>query len=240
MAVYESRLIRRETVAEGTMAFWFERPSGFVHQAGQWVMMSLVDPQESDSRGPNRPFSLVSAPHERELTIATRMRDTAFKRVLASAPPGTPVTIDGPNGVMVLHEDAARPAVLLAGGIGITPFVAMVRDAAEKRLPHRLYLFYSNRRPEDAPFLEELRALEQRNPNYRLIATMTQMEKSSQPWQGETATIGAELLERHVPDVRSPVYYFAGPLGLTMSIQSMLDNLGIAESDMRSEEFYGY
>src|SRR5688572_20817059 len=167
----EARLTRRETVAEGTMAFYFARPAGFRHQAGQSVLLKLIDPPETDAQGDARTFTIASAPHEAELMIATRMRDTAFKRVLKTASMGRAVTIDGPNGEMVLHDDTARPAVFLAGGIGITPFLAMARHAANERLPHRLYLFYSNRRPEDAAFLPELQKMEQLNPNYRLIAT---------------------------------------------------------------------
>lgn len=221
------RLLGRETVAEGTMAFHFERPSGFAHQAGQNALFKLG----ADSRT----FSIASAPHEPRLTIATRMRDSAFKRTLREASPGLEVEIDGPAGLMVLHEDAARPAVFLAGGIGITPFLAMARDAAHRKLPHRIVLFYANRRPQDAAYLDELRALE--NPNYRLV------EPFSDPpagWKGETGFIRRDLLERHLPDLRAPVYYFAGPPAMAAAMQELLSGIGIADADMRSEEFYGY
>jgi ferredoxin-NADP reductase len=240
MAIHEARLVRRETVAEGTMAFCFSKPSGFRHQAGQSLVMTLITPPETDSEGDARTFTIASAPHEAELMIATRMRDTAFKRVLKTAPLGTTVRIDGPDGEMVLHEDAARPAVFLAGGIGITPFLAMARHAANERLPHCLYLFYSNRRPEDAAFLAELQKMERLNPNYRLIATMAEPEKSAQRWTGETGFIRREMLERHLADVTSPMYYFAGPPAMNMAMQKMLEDIGITEQAMRSEEFYGY
>lgn len=240
MAVYETALRRRESVAEGTAAFFFEKPAGFAHQAGQNAVFTLVDPPDTDSQGPSRTFTIASAPHETELMIATRMRDTAFKRVLKSAVLGTPVRIDGPSGVMVLHEDTARPAVFLAGGIGITPFLSMARHAAKDHLPYRISLFYSNRRPEDAAFLDELRALEQSNRHYRLIATMAEAEKSSQPWNGETGFIRPDMLGRYLSDLKSSVYYCAGPPGMTMAMQSMLEGLGVNENDIRSEEFYGY
>ena len=240
MSVHEARLLRRESVAVGTMAFFFSKPSGFRHKAGQSLLMTLVNPPESDGEGDGRTFTIASAPHEPELMIATRMRDTAFKRVLKTAPLGTTVRLDGPNGEMVLHDDVARPAVLLAGGIGITPFRAMARHAANERLPHRLYLFYANRRPEDAAFLGELQKLEQLNPNYRLIATMGEPEKSAQRWSGETGFIRRELLERHLADITSPVYYFAGPPPMAMAMRKMLQDIGIAEQAMRYEEFYGY
>ena len=103
-------MVRQETVAEGTMAFYFSKPSGFQYRAGQSLQMTHVDPLETDSEGNSRTFTIASAPHEPELMIATRMRDTAFKRVLKAAPIGLAVKIDGPNGEMVLHDDPARPA----------------------------------------------------------------------------------------------------------------------------------
>jgi ferredoxin-NADP reductase len=193
-----------------------------------------------DGKGATRSFTIASAPHEAELMIATRMRDSTFKRYLKAAPEGTPVRIDGPNGEMVLHDDSARPAAFLAGGIGITPFLSMARHASRERLPHSIYLFYSNRRPEDAAFLAELREMEKRNPNYRLIATMAEPEKSAQPWSGESGFIRREMLERHLPDTASPIYYFAGPPAMAMAMQEMLQGMGIGEDAMRYEEFYGY
>ena len=82
-------LRRREPVAEGTLAFYFDKPAGFSHDAGQNVMLSLVEPPAMDASGPSRPFTLASAPHEPELMIATRMRDSTFKRHLGSVPLGT-------------------------------------------------------------------------------------------------------------------------------------------------------
>ena len=227
----DSRLLGRETVAEGTMAFHFARPPGFRHQAGQNALFRIAGVEES------RTFSIASAPHEPQLTIATRMRDSAFKRQLKSAAPGFEVEIDGPAGLMVLHDDVARPAVFLAGGIGITPFLSMARDAAHRRLPHQIVLVYANRRPQDAAYLDELRALENRNPNYRLVATMSDPPAG---WKGETGFIDQKMLRRHLADPLKPVYYFAGPPAMAMAMQAMLGELGIAEADMRSEEFYGY
>ena len=223
--IYESRLVSSEPVAEGTMAFHFERPSIFKFRSGQNVMVTLIDPPESDAKGPSRIFTIASAPHEPRITIATRMRDSAFKRVLKTAPPGLRVKIDGPDGEMTLHEDPARPAVFLAGGIGITPFLSMARDAAARKLPHRIVLLYSNRSIEDAPFLSELKRLEQDNRNFQLVGT---------------ELIRRELLERHVADITAPIYYMAGPPAMTMAMQSMLAECGVAEGDTRYEEFYGY
>jgi ferredoxin-NADP reductase len=103
------------------------------------------------------------------------MRDTAFKRSLKKVPLGTEVRIGPAMGSFTLHKNSAKAAVFLAGGIGITPFLSILRQANHDRLPHKLYLFYSNRRPEDTAFLEALQLLERSNPNFLLICTMTDM-----------------------------------------------------------------
>jgi len=236
----EARLLGSEPVAEGTMAFRFARPVGFAHQAGQSAYLSLLSPAETDEQGDARMLTIASAPHEPDLVFATRMRDTAFKRVLKQARPGLLASIEGPNGEMVLHDNPARPAVLLAGGIGVTPFLAMARHAAQERLPHRIFLFYANRRPEDAAFLEELTGLERANRNFRLVATMTAPEKSARSWSGEKGRIDQAMLERHIEDLLEPIYYLAGPPAMTESMRAILEGAGLGAESMRSEDFFGY
>jgi len=235
-----AQLKDRREVAERTLACEFERPAGFEFKAGQSVDMTLLNPPETDAEGDKRAFSIASAPHENTLLFATRLRDTAFKRVLKSLPLGSEVKIEGPFGNMTLHNKAARPAVILAGGIGITPFRSMVIRAAHEKLPHRIFLFFSNRRPEDAPFLAELQSLEHQNPNFQLIATMTQTGKSRQPWKGETGLINQGMLERHLKEAASPIYYVAGPPAMVKALHAVLNSAGVDDDDIRSEEFSGY
>ena len=234
------KLKERKEVAEGTMAFRFEKPSGWAFKAGQYLDMTLLDPSEKDSEGNVRSFSIASAPHEDTLMVATRMRDTAFKRVLRTMPLETAVKIEGPSGDLILQNDFTRTAAFLAGGIGITPFRSIVHWAAKDKLSNRIVLFYSNRRPEDAPFLAELQSLERDNPKYKLIASMTEMEKSQQPWNGETGLINQEMLGRHLKGATSPIYYIAGPPAMVKGLHEMLSKAGIIDDDIRAEEFGGY
>ena len=204
------------------------------------MRVTLIDPPETDVKGNARPFSVASAPSEDHLMIATRMRDTAFKRVLKTMLPRAKVQIMGPAGKFALDEGATRPCAFLAGGIGITPFISMLRQATAEKSKRKFYLFYGNRRPEDAAFLDELRELQMRNPNYRLIATMAEMEKSRQPWTGETGLIGRDLLARHLVDFAAPAYYIAGPPAMVETMQEMLARAGVDAEDVRTDEFYGY
>ncbi|MGB7542115.1 MAG: FAD-dependent oxidoreductase, partial [Burkholderiales bacterium] len=122
----------------------------------------------------------------------------------------------------------------------ITPFVSMLRQAARDRSPHRLFLVYSNRRPEDSAFLAELQGLERQNRNFRLLATMTDMSKSTRKWDGETDLVDADLVKRFVGDLAAPTYYVVGPPAMVGAMQETLRRSGIAEGNIRTEEFYGY
>ena len=118
--------------------------------------------------------------------------------------------------------------------------MSILRQEDHDRLPHKLYLFYSNRRPEDAAFLDILQGLEKTNPNFRLITTMTEMARSSREWSGETGFINGEMLARHLGTLHGPIYYIAGPPPMVVAMREMLVGAGVDEDDIRSEEFAGY
>lgn len=239
MATQTVHLKSKNEVANGTMAFHFEKPAGFEFRPGQAVdvILSGADAGSADGR---HAFSIVSAPHEDELVITTRMRDSKYKKALGALPIAGTVELDGPFGSLTLHKKTERAGVLIAGGIGVTPFMSMLRHAAHQKSSQPLALLYSNRRPEDTAFLAELQGLEQQNPHFKLLATMTDMGQSSQPWSGATGMVDAAFIKEAVKALPSPVFYVSGPPGLVEAMRGTLEAAGIDEDDVRSEEFYGY
>jgi len=240
MGAYTVKLERRQQVAEGTVAFCFGKPAGFEFAGGQSIDVTLINPPQTDAEGNTRALSLASAPHEPYLMVATRLRDTAFKRTLKTLEPGNEVKIEGPFGSMTLHSKTNRPAVILAGGIGITPFRSMLVQAAKANAGHSLFLFYSNRRPEDAAFLAELQELARQHTNFTLVATMTNLEKSQAVWTGEKGHISIEIVMKYVNDLADPIYYTAGPPALVAAMKEILSEAGVDEDDINSEDFSGY
>jgi ferredoxin-NADP reductase len=222
------------------MAFRLDKPAGFTFKPGQTVDLSLIEPAENDAKGPKRTFSLVSAPYEDELVVATRMRDTAFKRILGTMPPGGRLQLEGPFGSLTLHRDRTRPALLIAGGIGITPFMSMLRQVAWERVPRVITLLYSNRRPQDAAFLGELEDLQRTNRNFSLVATMTADAGLDPKWSGRRGLIGPELIRGVVARPVVPVYYIAGPPEMVAGLRQVLNGMGVEDDDIRSEDFAGY
>jgi ferredoxin-NADP reductase len=236
----KTKLKSRMEIADRTMAFSLQKPPGFEFKPGQYLDLTLIDPPEMDSEGAVRTFSIASAPYEDDLVVATRMRDSAFKRVMAQLPLGTELKVDGPMGSFILHKNPAKAAVFLAGGIGITPFRSILREANQQKSPHLLYLFYSNRRPEDAPFLDELQELSKSNPRFIFIPSMSEMERSKREWVGERGLINWEMLSTHFCELKGPIYYVAGPPAMVAAMQQVLKKAEIDEDDIRTEEFGGY
>ena len=224
MSTYDVKLLERREIATGTMEFHFTWPEGFAFKAGQAIELLLPEVG-------GHAFSLVNSPSESELVVATRMRDSAYKGALRSFAIGDNARIDGPFGSLTLHRNASRAAVFIAGGIGITPFMSILRQSARDGMPHRITLVYSNRRPEDSAFLEELQSIARANGNFTLVTTMTEAGGSF---------VDAAMIAEVARGLAAPIFYVAGPPGMVEAMKAELEKAGVEDTDVRSEEFFGY
>ncbi|EBA14450.1 lipoprotein, putative [Roseobacter sp. SK209-2-6] len=233
------KLLGREIVAKDTIAVRIAKPTGFTYEPGQALRLTIPSGRDKQVGGTSRVLSIASAPHEENLTIVTRLRDSAFKQTMNTMPEGADLQLSGPLGSFVLHDDPTRPAVFLAGGIGITPFLSMIRHATHTSLPHEMTLFYSNRTREDAAMLDELQDIAVSNPNFNLIAAMTGIQEGG-TWSGETGRIDAAMLTRHLTGLKGSIYYLVGPRSFVSAMREELVAAGIEKNDMRFEQFTGY
>jgi ferredoxin-NADP reductase len=240
MSDYQSTLLGRTRVADGTMAFRFEKPKHFEFKAGQYIDLTISDAEHGISGRLTHTFSIASSPLDEDLLVATRMRNSVFKQALAVLPIGSEARIAGPMGSFRLHNNTARAAVFLAGGIGIAPFLSMLSFATQEKLGHPLVLFYANRHFKEAAFIEILWKLERANPRFRFVPTLTRLPNNGGPWKGKTGHISSEMLQAHIGVVRGPIYYIAGPPAMVAATSQTLSNAGVNEDDVRTEEFAGY
>jgi ferredoxin-NADP reductase len=221
------------------MAFQFEKPNDFVFKAGQYIDLTLSDSQPGPSNGLTHTFSIASSPFDEELLVTTRIRNTVFKQAISSLPIGSRARIEGPMGSFCLHNNTARPAVFLAGGIGIAPFISMLTYATEEKLRHRIVLFYVNRYLEDVAFIDALWKLETANPRFRFVPTLTRVANNN-GWKGKIGHSSPEMLLTRVKTLWGPIYYIAGPPTMVASVRQTLGEEGVDEDDIRTEEFAGY
>jgi ferredoxin-NADP reductase len=235
----KARIKEKREVAKGTLMVLFDLLGQEVDfQPGQYFWVTLLDPPYDDEKGPKRHITVVTSPTERGvLGLATRVRDTAFKRSLAELPEGTEVEVEQPKGSFVLPEETDRPYVFIAGGIGITVFRSMLRYIADEGLPHRVTLVYSNRDRESTAFYDEVHELEAAIPNLEVVFTMTE----DPGWDGETRRINADMLRDHLgEELDSYTYLIAGPPAMVDGVAEALQDAGIPEDQLRPARFSGY
>jgi ferredoxin-NADP reductase len=232
------KLIKKEVIANNTMAFYWEKPGGFEFVAGQFCEITLLNPPNTDEGGNTRAFSFINTPYEYCLATATRIRDTAYKHNLQNLPIGTEVKLTGPYGDFKLHKNPEKPAVYIIGGVGITPVRSIIATATHDKLPHKITLIYSNRTPVDAPFILDFEDFAKNNPNFTFIPVYTKSEDSEQG--SEAGHINTDILKKYVSDISKPIYYLSGPAGMVKAMRQLLVEIGADEDNIRAEEFDGY
>lgn len=232
-------LVDRQEIAEDTMEFTFDTSgSDFDFKPGQHADYTLIDPPQTDAEGDIRTFSFANAPGENKIQFATRMRDTAFKNSLKTIPLGTKVKVKGPMGRMTLHQDETKPVVFLVGGIGITPFISMLRFLATTASYRPVILIYSNKNEQAAAYYSELHELEAKLPAFEFVPTFT--DEQPEGWQGETGRIEAAMVKKYVSNTNDAVFYTAGPPAMVSAIIKLTESLDVPDIQIRSEDFDGY
>jgi ferredoxin-NADP reductase/nitrite reductase/ring-hydroxylating ferredoxin subunit len=229
-----------------------DRQSSFLdYTAGQYAFFDIGGVY-NDPKGPIRHFTISSSPTEDFIMISTRIRDTPYKKRLASLEKDVKVKVRGPQGKFVLHEDYSKPAVFLSGGIGVTPFRSMIKYATDKQLPIKIVMFDSNRNQENTIFKSEFDQCINTNRNLKTIYTITEEEGEVEPsqktsstrqqWTGERGRIDKAMLTKHLTDdeIKNSIFYTCGPPGMIKAMQELLQDLQIPKERIKVEEFTGY
>jgi len=233
----KATVAEKREVAKGTLLVLFEVEDYPDYRPGAYFWVELPDRGHADEKGLRRHISLVTSPTDRPLVgLATRLRDSAFKRTLAELEVGDEVEVEEPKGSFLLPEDTSADYVFVAGGIGITVFRSMLRYIADRDLPYNVTLFYSNRDRESAAFLDELEVLEQRIEGLRVVLTMTEQEG----WDGESRRIDAAVLRDQVGQLEDKQFLVAGPPAMTEAVVDALHAAGVPEDRVVAGKFSGY
>jgi ferredoxin-NADP reductase len=222
-------LANRREVADGTTELTLapKEPSKlFSFIPGQYVEIWQTDAPYSDERGAHREFSINSATNEPNLRITFRNSESAAKRGFLEAPMGAEFQVTGPHGYFTLSDLQLEPVVLIAGGVGITPFLSMVRTNASSNEPRQITLIAANAKPERAPHREEMGHIAAKNDWFSYNPVYSQLT--------------AEIIQKAVTGLENPHFYLAGPAGMVAAIFEMLGKLGVPRQAIQLEEFYGY
>lgn len=247
-----ARLLARHSIAQDTVAFEFERPSDFHFEAGQFLSVVLPDfiPDEDSEDDGERMLSICSAPHDERLVVAVRMRDTPFKQHLARAiagADGAHVHLSPAMGELVLPREAPADVVMIAGGIGITPFYSMLRDLAHRQARGEtvpsVTLLYGNRHRAAAVWFDELNTLAEQHAFLRVVHVLAEADSPTVEhgrWAVRHGLITAQTVRETVPEYTRQHHYVVGPTAMVAAMQDCLDDCGVPPDQVFLEFFAGY
>lgn len=232
--VFEMKVVESRRITPSIHKILLKKPENFRFLPVQFTFLSLItDEGVMDTR----PMSIATSPTRPNLEYAVRLSDSFYKKAFASLKPRDSVTVRGPYGDFVLDEK--RPAVLVAGGIGITPLKGMAEYAADRKLKIPMRLLFSNRTRDEIAYRSELEELEQHNPKFTVFHTLTG-ENISKDWQGLRGRISAEHLLKASEGLERPSYYLCGTPGIVKSCFDLLHHMRVPEDDVNYEVFRGY
>ena len=223
------KLTLRATKQEASDIFSFifvsERPLRW--KAGQYLHYILNHPKPDD-RGVERYFSIASAPHEKQVMLTTRFapKGSSFKKALKKLKPGDAIEAREKGGDFAL-DHRRKMFVFIAGGIGITPFRAILLDLDRNQKPLNVQLLYANR-DNDFPYRKELEALKKRHPEFRIDYVVSPNR------------IDEKTIPKFVPDMDNSVFYVSGPEPMVESLDKTLKKLGVPKKRIKNDFFPGY
>jgi len=208
------------------------------YRPGQFVFFELDELAFPDERGKRRHFTISSAPTEQGIImLTTRLRGSGFKETLRHAQPGYELTVETPRGSFVVPDGETRQHVFIAGGIGVTPYRSILRNAVDIGAPIDALLLDFNRAFVDVSFRAEFEAIAAGMSSIRFVPVLSEPEPG---WTGERGRLDERLLRRHVSDIGGSLFWVSGPPPMVTSSMEAVAQLGVAPDAMREDSFTGY
>ncbi|HVY68127.1 MAG TPA: RnfABCDGE type electron transport complex subunit D [Patescibacteria group bacterium] len=218
--------------------FSADRPLKF--RAGQYLEWTLGH-SPSDSRGNRRYFTVASSPLQKDIRLGVKFYEPAssFKRALLALQPGQTITAGQLAGDFVLPKDANEPCVLIAGGIGITPFRSMLEYLLDRRQKRPLTIIFANRTAEEIVYRDILDRA-QKELGAKIFYTLTDSSRLPAGWTGQTGYVDAAMVKHLVPDYSRSRFYISGPNRMVKTAEKVLRELRLPESRIVTDFFPGF
>lgn len=238
MPNYTLTFKERQSVADGTDMFLFDKPADFVFEAGQYVVLRVANLVAPDTRSGVRSFSISSAPYEDHVAFTMRKGESGFKQTMYALQAGETITATGPVGRFTLsHAADGLPIVFLVGGIGVTPVRSILKQAEHEGSAREFVVLYSNRFEKDAAFHEELKGI--KLPGLRYVSTLSQETTPCAGTNEERGYICEAMVRKYVPDIQSVWFYLVGAPAFIEAMEKMLSDMGVAKERQACDPFAG-
>lgn len=255
-------LVEKIKEAEGVISFVFKPEMPFSWKPGQFLHYTLPH-RKSDERGFERFFTIASAPYEQVVYITTRLakeKGSSFKKALSSLKPGETIEAVGPDGNFVV-DDPTEELIFIAGGIGVTPFRAILLDFEHKLLRSKLQSipsgkfdhYFAHPRSRAARYSQSLNKkisprvtllYSNKTENFPYKKLLEKLSKSNPNLKihyfVDPKRIDENSIRKIVKNLKKPIFYVSGPGGMADSINDQLMKLGAPREHIKKDFFPGY
>ncbi|MEM4325706.1 MAG: FAD-dependent oxidoreductase [Candidatus Pacearchaeota archaeon] len=180
------------------------------------------------------PFTISSAPNEDTLDFTMKIRGK-FTKIAKELKKGEEVIVDGPFGIFVIEDkDRTKDLVFIAGGVGITPFMSMIKNNLDSSRPQNITLIYSSKTKEDIIFKRELDRIRKRW--FRRIYVLSKEEKSSESWL--RGHVDGKIIKNNVDNFNDSLFYICGPEPMKDRVFRILKEMGVKKQNVKIESFF--
>jgi ferredoxin-NADP reductase len=230
---FETKVKEIITRTQDMISYRFPRPEGLDYKPGQYMLVTI----KAGEKELMHPFSLSSSPTEKEfIEFTKKLTDSEYSNTLRTLKPGDWAGIDAPYGNFTFQGEHDK-IVMLAGGVGITPFRSICRYTTDTKLASSIILLYGCRNEDEIAFKSELEEMQQQNPNLKVVFVLN--EASSQ-WKGPVGFITVELIKTQVPDYKQRMFYVCGPPGMVKAMENLITSMGLPLSKLKLEALAGH
>lgn len=216
---YPTKILEKNKIAKDTYEIKLARPKNFDYGAGQYMILRI----KSKISPPVRALSLSSSPNNKEfLSTCFRFSENPsdFKKNLIEKE--FDVIIRGPLGKFTLPNTSNKPIIMIAGGVGIVPYVGMLTYLQEKKSNQKVKLIYTDKSEDKMAYLNELKELEKENKNFSMITKTKRVDK--------------KFLKENC-DLKNSIFYVCGGKTMVEDVATILKELGIPEENLMLEKY---
>lgn len=215
-------LIKQQPIYDDVATFFWRAPDTINWRAGQYGVFYL--PHDNfDISGPERFFTISSAPYEKHIAFTTRLTSSSYKRTLKRLKPGDTIRLQSIGGEFVI-QDPSTPLVFIAGGIGITPFRSMLLDLNYRCQPINITLIYQNK-SSHILFKDELETLKAKHPQFH-ISYLTGPNR-----------LTTQYIQKTLPNLTDSSIYIAGPTPMIDQTETLLLQFGLNPDQLYYDYF---
>ena len=231
--MFETKISEIISRTADVSSYRLPRPAELNFKPGQFFFITI----KKDEKELTHHFSFSSSPTEKEhFEFTKKLTDHEYSLALKASKVGDWAKIDAPYGQFTFEGEHPKIA-LLSGGIGITPFISICKNATDMQLDSKISLFYGCRTEVDIAFYNELETMQQKNRNLKVLFIVAQ---AGPEWKGATGIITGDMIKKELPDYKENVFYTCGPPPMVKAMETIIASLGLPKEQMKQEYFTGY